>query len=455
MPKADFSRKAVPAFDDAPSVILVTGDVEFFVEHAAAEALKVLSGDVAELLRFEDDAPAEAISDALLNRSLFSARRIVQLDVSRVLGTDSPGRLMVQALEAWEKGTPAGRREAFKAARALLSALDLPAGGDPAEVAEVVAKRVRRKGDASLLAEVLRELPEEKGAGGPAIVRSALRLLLDRGNDGTVALVTAVAPPAGVDLLQEIAKKGLVLEKSIGEQPEPELRRMAKERAREREVVFEPGAIERLLVLTGGDPMRFASELEKLLGWAGQGGRVRAPDVETNVEDEASEDLYALYDAIGRRDAGEALARVERLLSGRDVRAGDRPLEQAEEDIWPIIFFSMIAGEVRRMLMIQARLEETGPSDFDASMSYSAFQSRVLPRLIAPVAPFGRSPFDSGRGAAHPFAMYRAAQRAARFTAAELARAFSRASDVDASLKTSAPPLETLSAYVGQLIAGV
>jgi hypothetical protein len=43
------------------------------------------------VLRFEDDASSEAVSDALLNRSLFSPRRLVELDISRLLGTESPG----------------------------------------------------------------------------------------------------------------------------------------------------------------------------------------------------------------------------------------------------------------------------------------------------------------------------------------------------------------------------
>src|SRR4029077_1438833 len=134
------------------------------------------------------------------------------------------------------------------------------------------------------------------------------------------------------------------------------------------------GAIERLLVMTDSDPARFASELDKLLQWAGKGGRIRAVDVEANVENEASEDLYLLFDAIGRRDAADALTRVERLLDGREVRAGDRPLDVAEEDIWPVALLSMLANELRRMLLIQARLAETGPAGFDREMSYSTFQ---------------------------------------------------------------------------------
>jgi DNA polymerase III delta subunit len=454
MAKFPFSERTIPKFADAPPAILVVGDVDFFVEQAAARVRGALGGEDAEVLRFEDDAPAEAASDALLNRSLFSLRRIVELDISRLLGTDSPGRLVTKALEAWGKSGAGGRREAFQHARALLAALDLSAGADPVENAEAAANRVRKKDDAPLLAEILKELPEEK-SGGPAVLKAALRVLLERGkNDGTVALLTAVSPPAGVDLLQEITARGLVLETSVGDKPEPALRRLAETLAKEREVVLDSTAVDRLLTRTDADAAAFAAELRKLLEWAGKGGRIRATDVEANVEDESSEDLYGLFDAIGRRDAADALQRLERLFDGRDVRQGGREFDKVEE-IWPIQLFGMIAGEVRRMLLLRSRLDEAGPGGFDASMPYPAFQARVLPRLLAPVTPYGRSPFEGKKGPPHPFALYKAAQRSSRFSSRELARALSRAADVDVRLKYSAPVVETISVFVGELIGGV
>jgi len=268
-----------------------------------------------------------------------------------------------------------------------------------------------------------------------------------------VALLTAVAPPAGVDLVKEIADRGLVLETTVGDDAEPALRRLASARAKDREVVLDPAAIERLLVRTDSRAASFALELEKLLEWAGKGGRIKASDIEANVEDESSEDVYGLFDAIGRRDAGDALGRLERLLDGRDVRAGERDFKKVE-DIWPVQLLGMLAGEVRRMLLIRARLDEGGATGFDASMSYQTFQARVLPRLMAPAAPFGRSPFETAQGGAHPFGLYRSAQRSSKFTTRQLARALTRAADVDVALKNSYPPLETLSVYVGELVAG-
>jgi DNA polymerase III delta subunit len=450
VPRKPFLEAAIPSFGEAPSVILIAGDVEFFVEEAAAKAAARLAEGEAEVLRFEEDAPVEAVSDALLNRSLFSARRLVQFDVSGLLGTESSASLVDLAVEAWEKGTPAGRREAFRRARAVISALGLPAGASAEELAEAVARKTRRKPQQEVLAAILAELPEERGS--PAVLKGAIRLLLERGNDGTVALLTATAPPAGVDLLEEITSKGLVLAASVGEDPSPALARLARVLAREREVSLDPDAIDRLLFQTDSDPRLFSAELQKLLQWAGPGGRVRAADVRENVGDDSSEDVYALYDAVGRRNAGDALARLERLFSGRTVRAGKREMDT--EEYWPVRFFGMLSEEVRRMLLIRERMEEMG-SGPDASMGFKTFEARVLPRLSEPVAPFGRSPFQNKAGQVSPFLWFKAAARAARYTKPELSRALARAAEVDVRLKSSVPPLDALSVYVAELIAGI
>jgi len=445
-----FSEGELPSFDRAPSIVLLSGPVDFFVEEAAAKAAAALEEGGAERLRFDDDAPPETVSDALLNRSLFSPRRIVELDVTRLLGSEAPGALLDGALEAWERKSPAGRREAFRHARALLSALDLPPSDTASEKAAAVCRRLRRPSAATPLAELFEELPEERGT--PALLLPALRTILERGNDGVVALLKATAPPKGVELLAEIARKGLVLEVGVGDVAVA-LGRYARSAAREREVSMDAEAIERLRLQTDGRPELFAAELSKLLAWAGKGGRVRVADVRSNVEDEASEDVYLLFDAIGRRDAGDALRRLERLFSGRDIRLGDRGDRFIEPDeAWPLQLFGMLTTELRRMLLVRGTLDAGG--QWDPSMSFAAFQGRVLPRLEEPLAPFGRSPFGSGQGKVSPYLWYKVSQRAARYQSRELARALARAADVDVQLKSSAAPLEAVTAYVARLIAG-
>ena len=82
-------------------------------------------------------------------------------------------------------------------------------------------------------------------------------------------------------------------------------------------------------------------------------------------------------------------------------------------------------------------------------MSYATFQARVLPRLMAPAAPFGRSPFERRQGGGPSLRPLQGGPTLVAVHDAELARALARAADVDVRLKNSAPLLETLSAYVG------
>ncbi|HEX9303837.1 MAG TPA: hypothetical protein VGA31_05245 [Thermoanaerobaculia bacterium] len=451
MPKKDFSPDAIPPFESAPSVIAIVGDLPFFVEEAAARARERLAEGGVEALRFDEDAPSGSVAEALLNRSLFSPRRLVEVDISRVLGTDSPGELAEQAIHAWERGTPAGKREAFRRMGRLLVSLDVPADGGAEEVAPAIARKLKRKDLEETLVEILLELPEEKGGSG-ASLQSTLRFLIERENDGLVALLTASAPPKSSDLLSEIARKGLLLDATIGQERDEigaALRRLALARAKENDVRIEPEAIHRLLVRTDSEPGVFAAELDKLLDWAGAGGQILPADVGEQVLDEASEDVYAFFEAVGRRDAAEALARLERLFSGRRIRAGERPIDR--DDRWPQRFLGMLTDEIRRMLLVKSRLSEPGAPPFDPKTQYGAYKARVAPFLDEPVPPFGKSPFG-GRAAGYGF--YKAAARALRFTPQELARALSGAAELDVKLKNSAPELETITAYVGGLIAG-
>ena len=91
--------------------------------------------------------------------------------MTRLLGTESPGEIARAAADAWERETPAGRREAFRRTRALLSALRIERGSDPAETAAAMSRKLKDAQFAEPLAQILRELPEEKGA-APASSRT-------------------------------------------------------------------------------------------------------------------------------------------------------------------------------------------------------------------------------------------------------------------------------------------
>ena len=128
MPRKPFAEGEVPPFGDAPAVILITGGVEFFVDEAARRAAARLAGEDGEVLRFEEEGTGRGrfrSSDEPIAFFSAASRPVRYLAAAR--DGDSSGALD-QAVEAWEAGTPSARRDAFRRARALISALDLPVG---------------------------------------------------------------------------------------------------------------------------------------------------------------------------------------------------------------------------------------------------------------------------------------------------------------------------------------
>ena len=420
--------------------ILVTGSHEFFVEEAAEETRNSLLSDDIEWEKIGDEDLAERLPLALTHGSLFTARRIVEADLSALFGRESPGTLVDEAVEAWEKDTPAGRREAFKKTRALLSALRIH--GSPEEAGVAAAQKARRPDAADALVEILRALPGPIEDGAPAA--SAVLDHLERGLEGTLLLARAVDPPKTSALYQAFKKHGSIRDASA--KPEDFVRFLsarARKRSAEKDVSLEPAAIDALLRFTEADPRQFDSELEKVLDWAETGGKVRARDVEALVSDGRSEDLYAFFDALGRRDRRETFQRLDRILSGRALRAGDRELKGDD----PLrAFFGMLASEVRRLLIVRARCEETR-TRIEPSISFGEYQARVHPRLSAAFEPFSSSLFEG-----NPFLWYKCYQRAGKFSVTELEETLIACADADDATKESVPLPETLASLVGRLV---
>ena len=422
------------------NAILVTGSHEFFVEEAAEELRASLASPGTDVERIDDEDLAESLPIALTHGSLFAEKRLVEADLSALFGRESPGSLVEEAVEAWGKDTPAGRREAFKKARALLSALRIQ--GPAEEAAPEAARKAKKPELAETLLEILRALPGP--VGDPAPAASAVLDHLERGLAETILLARAVDPAKTSVLYQAFKKHGTIHD--VSAQPGEFgrfLASRAKKRAAEKDVVLEPAAVEALLRFTEADPRRFDSELEKVLGWAETGGKVRARDVEILVSDGRSEDLYAFFDALGRRDRTETFQRLDRVLSGRALRAGDRELKGDD----PLRgFFGMLFAEVRRLLIVRARCDETR-TKIEPSISYGTYQTRVHPRLSEASGPFSASLLEGS-----PFLWYKCYQRCAKFSVAELRSELIACAEADDSTKDSAPLPETLVRLVGAMV---
>ncbi|MGD0368482.1 MAG: DNA polymerase III subunit delta [Acidobacteriaceae bacterium] len=88
--------------------------------------------------------------------------------------------------------------------------------------------------------------------------------------------------------------------------------------AKRREVVFEADAARELADALGADMMLIASEMEKLVLYAGAKRHVTLGDVETMVLAAKQRSLYELTDAISAKDRARALSLLHGLLNASD-----------------------------------------------------------------------------------------------------------------------------------------
>ena len=122
---------------------------------------------------------------------------------------------------------------------------------------------------------------------------------------------------------------------------EEDAMRWATGKAQEANIRLEPDAARELVDALGADMMLVASELEKLLLFALDRGKITLGDVETMVLAAKQRSLYELTDAISSRDRVRALALLHGLLNSSD----------AGEDS-AIGHLYMLARTFRQMLVI-------------------------------------------------------------------------------------------------------
>ncbi|MFZ1937721.1 MAG: DNA polymerase III subunit delta [Terracidiphilus sp.] len=117
--------------------------------------------------------------------------------------------------------------------------------------------------------------------------------------------------------------------------------RWALSKAQEANIRLEPDAARELVDALGADMMLVSSELNKLLLYATDRGKITLGDVETMVLAAKQRSLYELTDAISSRDRVRALALLQGLLNSSD----------AGEDS-AIGHLYMLARTFRQMLVI-------------------------------------------------------------------------------------------------------
>lgn len=197
--------------------------------------------------------------------------------------------------------------------------------------------------------------------------------------------------------------KGLKISKATIESftawPETKWRAWVNQLVKKLEGTISPAAVDILLRWCGDDGWRLESEVEKLVAHAGS-QTITAELVEQLVRAPDVSDVFALTDALGRRQTAAAL----RLLQ-RELDAGTHPLA----------IVTLLTGHLRNLLLVQNAQTAGQPAP----------QIATLLKL-------------------HPYVVSKALEQSRAFPRPVLRRWYSQLIEIDATLKSSQLDPETL-----------
>lgn len=174
-----------------------------------------------------------------------------------------------------------------------------------------------------------------------------------------------------------------------------------------------PDAFRELRLRVPPDLWSLMSELDRLVAYVGEERWIEAKDVVELVSHSKTDVIFELADAVGARDVKTALGLLDRLV---------------ESGINALMILATLAQNVTK-LREASMLVEAGAT-WSSGLSYSGFQQKVLPavRRLNP---------ESGFLAMHPYAAFKAFERAGSFRVAELDGILQGLADIDLALKTS------------------
>ena len=381
-----------------------------------------------------DGTDAASVPLRLRTVSLLGGLKVVVVhDTKAFVSKQGTGQVFRKSFEAWQDedaaralrfwmqgvGT-AGQDRAFLE-RAAQGALDeaiwrdvlaIPQESDAENWVQTMAARALAEGA---------EIPS--GMGGTAqIYESILKVGIP---SGAVLILTAELVDQRRALFKRINELGVVFDCSVragrmGEtQMRPELAR-----AKIRELVegaqkrMDPDAVDWIVERTGFSMRSLASELEKICLFVGTRPRIQVADVVAVLTSARETGLFDLTNALDERDTLRALRAVRGLLVQREAE---------------VAILGLLASEVRQLLMARCAIERHLGGAFDPSLSYPAFQSRVLPRLAEGA--------DDGSAAKlrgmHPFRAFNLLKGASRYPLPELLRALAAIHALDLAGKTT------------------
>ncbi len=135
----------------------------------------------------------------------------------------------------------------------------------------------------------------------------------------------------------------------------------AQSQAQDRNITFDSRAAAELANLVGSNLLQARQEITKALSYVGDGGTVTREDVRLLCSQSREEDIFEMVDAVGGRNAKHALSLLQRL----------------QEDLPAQYIYTMLARQVRLLIMAREVLEAGGgQNDMAAQAGLNPFVAK-------------------------------------------------------------------------------
>ena len=180
---------------------------------------------------------------------------------------------------------------------------------------------------------------------------------------------------------------------------------------------------------TGQDAHLIFQELEKAIAYVGDRERIEDKDIRGLITEIANESIFALTDAVGRKNASHALLSLHRLL-----KSGEAAIKVN----------ALIARQIRLLLQARLLVEEKLLQEEAGRSNYQVFNQRVFQPLAEKVSHRLPESAQLNLLKQNPYAAYKIAQSLRFFGQVELENALESVLQADIELKSSSLPTEQI-----------
>ena len=179
----------------------------------------------------------------------------------------------------------------------------------------------------------------------------------------------------------------------------------------------------------GQDAHLIFQELEKAISYVGDRERIEDKDIHGLIAEVVNESIFALTDAVGRKNVSQALLSLYRLLQSGEAA---------------IKVNALIARQIRLLLQARLLVEEKLLQEDAGRSNYQVFNQRVFQPLAEKISHRLPESAQLNLLKQNPYAAYKIAQSLRFFGQAELENALESVLQADIELKSSSLPTEQI-----------